>query len=130
MTDMQRWASPIGEMTEAVNGRYVLASDAEAAIAEAISNTRAEYLALCAKSGAEMYDKGQRDMLAKCIAALETDDLHSEDPSWDGTNWNNAVSECREVLRALEEKPTSQKSGREPNISPVGYDPRAAENRP
>jgi hypothetical protein len=101
MTDMQRWASPIGEMTEAVNGRYVLASDAEAAIAEAISNTRAEYLALCAKSGAEMYDKGQRDMLAKCIALIE------ESVPWSTENWI-AVDERAAILaalRALQEKP-------------------------
>lgn len=56
-------------------------------------------------ASAETYESGQRDMLAKCIAALEADDMHSEDPSWDGTNWNNAVYECIEILRALQEKP-------------------------
>lgn len=39
-----------------------------------------------------------------CILALEVDDMHSLDPSWDGTNWNNAVDECKEILRALLEE--------------------------
>jgi hypothetical protein len=44
----------------------------------------------------------RRDMLARCIAALEADDLHDEDPSWSGTQWNNAVYECRVVLQSLQ----------------------------
>jgi hypothetical protein len=47
------------------------------------------------------YEQGQRDMLAKCIAALEADDLNAPDPDWNSTNWNNAVFECAETLRAL-----------------------------
>lgn len=41
-----------------------------------------------------------------CITELEADDFYSEDPSWSGTQWNNAVFECKEALRALlKEKP-------------------------
>lgn len=39
-----------------------------------------------------------------CIATLDADDLHNEDPSWDGTNWNNAVYACKEALHALLEE--------------------------
>jgi len=46
-------------------------------------------------------DKAIRD----CIAAVNADNLHNEDPSWDGTNWNNAVYACKEALLALLEKP-------------------------
>jgi hypothetical protein len=96
--------------------------------------------------------QGEADMLAKCIAALEDDSFHDPDPSWSGTHWNNAVFECKEALRALQEVDTPQQeinehinfdtanrigddttlqnAGREPYKSPNGYDPRATENRP
>jgi hypothetical protein len=96
MTDMQRWASPIGEMTQAVNGRYVLASDAEAAIAAAVEDFRAAMSeGTWYQSGLENgYEQGQRDMLAKCIALIE------ESVPWSTENWI-AVDERAAILSAL-----------------------------
>jgi flagellar biosynthesis/type III secretory pathway protein FliH len=128
MTDMQRWASPIGEMTEAVNGRYVLASDAEAAIRAAVEVVTERRVAAVgdiakqvaeasergrskgyeegywtgAKSGyADGHKDGQRDMLAKCIALV--DETYKESPLWLSDNEAHALSV--DILRALQEKP-------------------------
>ena len=35
------------------------------------------------------YEQGQRDALAAAVQRIEV--LWSLDPSWDGTNWNNAL---------------------------------------
>ena len=35
------------------------------------------------------YEQGQRDALAAAVQQVEA--LCSLDPSWDGTNWNNAL---------------------------------------
>jgi hypothetical protein len=49
-----------------------------------------EHLPECPKSGCEAcYEQGQRDALAAAVQPVEA--LWSIDPSWDGTNWNNAL---------------------------------------
>lgn len=35
------------------------------------------------------YEQGQRDAIAAAVQRIEV--LWSLDPSWDGTNWNNAL---------------------------------------
>jgi hypothetical protein len=35
------------------------------------------------------YEQGQRDAIAAAVQRMEV--LCSLDPSWDGTNWNNAL---------------------------------------
>ena len=107
MTDMQRWASPIGEMTEAVNGRYVLASDAEAAIAAAVEDFRAAMSeGTWYQSGRENgYEQGQRDMLAQCIAAVEALDVcWYADNACQSPN-HGILNDVYLALRALQEKP-------------------------
>jgi hypothetical protein len=47
---------------------------------------------------------GREQTIRDCIAAVDADNLHNEDPSWDGTNWNNAVYACKEALLALLEE--------------------------
>jgi hypothetical protein len=46
------------------------------------------------------YDHGAEAMRAACMAAIKA--LWTEDPSWDGTNWNNALSSALEVVREVQ----------------------------
>lgn len=107
---------------------------------------------LCERCECECFliAKVRKDQTQRCIEALEADDLHNPDPMWNGVNWNNAVFECKEALRALQEVDTPQQelnehinfdmanrddttiqnAGREPYKAPNGYDPRASDNRP
>lgn len=75
MTDMRRWQAsinylyPVDKTTPLHPGRMevYLASDAEAAIAAA-----EQHAIKCAEiADRHGYERGQRDMLAKCIAAVE-----------------------------------------------------------
>lgn len=49
------------------------------------------------------YEKGQRDAIAAAVQRMEV--LWSLDPSWDGTNWNNALTSALSAIDALGEKP-------------------------
>ena len=43
------------------------------------------------------YDDGQRDALAGAVQRIEA--LWSFDPSWDGTNWNNALTSALAAIK-------------------------------
>ena len=47
------------------------------------------------------YEQGQRDALAAAVRRMEV--LWSLDPSWDGTNWNNALSSALSAIDAPRE---------------------------
>lgn len=105
MTDMQRYALTSYEwdadawLAPADDGIWVLASDAEAAIAAAEQRGFKDASDLCdgATTG---YWRGQRDMLAKCIAAVENTYTVSF-VTLDADFQRAALA----ALRALEEKP-------------------------
>ena len=119
MTDMQRfnvnWNGSLRQYEQVLDprGPYVWASDAEAAIAVLIDDQVkeiAEYVTAIAaaeqqaeyreQSGAAWYhghEQGQRDMLAKCIAAIEEWAL--ENP-YEHPSPNRIIT----ALRALQEK--------------------------
>lgn len=74
VTDMRRYCPwPNDRWIDTPLGQFVLASDAEAAIAALEEKLRQfRQHEGCDETGfAEGYDKGQQDMLAKCIAAVE-----------------------------------------------------------
>jgi cytidylate kinase len=91
MTEMQRFAYHPGEGVMRGNdiGEYVRFIDAEAAIVQARSESREGGF----YSGMEYgYQHGQRDMLAKCIAAVEF--LHDHNPDQASAFWY-AINELR-----------------------------------
>ena len=45
------------------------------------------------------YEQGQRDAIAAAVQRMEV--LWSLDPSWDGTNWNNALTSALSAIDAL-----------------------------
>jgi hypothetical protein len=96
---MQRWKEEAGgytNMMEHKEGGWVRVSDAEAAIAAAEQRGRnAERLAM-QPTIQEALEQGQRDMLAKCIAAVEALDTPAP--------WIGIVAALA-ALRALQEKP-------------------------
>lgn len=98
MTDMQRFDHNMPDE----EGDFVLASDAEAAIAAAEqrghergANETKEHL-----TDPISYQQGERDMLAKCIEAVDA--LYQVSEPWTG---NIHLSEVIGALRALQEKP-------------------------
>jgi hypothetical protein len=90
MTEMQRWALDYDVMIQEEEGQWVKASDAETAISAAFRSGMEQMI-----GGIEQvsYDKGQQDMLAKCIVTVE-----ALPTSWLGPSPIAA-------LRALEEQP-------------------------
>lgn len=98
MTDMQRYEGPAIPRDQ---GSYVLASDAEAAIAaaeqrsHAVAWTDTEAL----QFAKDHYAMGQRDMLAKCIAAVEALDDGGD------TDTRYILASTAATLRSLQEKP-------------------------
>lgn len=130
---MKRYSYTYGGVTPFTpdpRGPWVLLSDAEAAIAAA----RAEWEANgpyftsvvhgCCEEKETAYQQGQRDMLAKCIAAVTLDvvnrglDAYDDEffsrtcPHPDGTdsicyecNKERVVTEIHSALQALQEKP-------------------------
>ena len=48
------------------------------------------------------YEQGQRDALAAAVRRMEV--LWSLDPSWDGTNWNNALTSALAAIDAPREQ--------------------------
>ena len=48
------------------------------------------------------YDGGQRDAIASAVQRIEA--LWSLDPSWDGTNWNNALTSALAAIDAPREE--------------------------
>lgn len=101
MTHMQRYSALNAHASS--DGEYVLASDAEAAIAAAEQRgyDRAAQTYLDAAQRTDLYTQGQRDMLTTCIALIE------ESVPWSTDNWI-AVDERAAILaalRALQEKP-------------------------
>jgi hypothetical protein len=97
MTDMQRFgycSTCVCPLPKA-DGRWVLLADAEAAIAAAFRAGMEQMI-----GGIEQvsYDKGQRDMLAKCIDRMtdrDLDDLVNDDDK----------DVIFAAFRALQEKP-------------------------
>ena len=49
----------------------------------------------------DSYEQGQRDAIAAAVQRMEV--LWSLDPSWDGTNWNNALTSALSAIDALKE---------------------------
>ena len=49
----------------------------------------------------DSYEQGQRDAIAAAVQRMEV--LWSLDPSWDGTNWNNALTSALSAINALKE---------------------------
>ena len=107
---MQRWDITASDgMQRMVGGRFVLAADAEAAVTSALADDRA--ILMRAENAwreeirlrlHEQYEQGQRDMLAKCIAALiDERDSRRAVGGVPGPAWTSAVA----VLRSLQEKP-------------------------
>ncbi len=105
MTDMQRYEGPSIPRDQ---GSYVLASDAEAAIAAAEKRGFGSGL-VKSLTIADCYESGQRDMLAKCIAAVKEVRNELAHPDWvrltarDGAQ--ESVNELKRIQRALQEKP-------------------------
>ena len=116
MSDMQRFgycSTCVCPLPKA-DGRWVLLADAEAAIAAAFQGGMGQMI-----GGIEQvsYDKGQRYMLARCLAAVEAE--HPRGVRWwadwlfgsrfrrrlvtYGYDWHKR--HAVEALRALEEKP-------------------------
>lgn len=124
MTDMQRYGIHCTDwqfdVLPADDGLYVLASDAEAAIAAAEQRGLERGLAskmvkkprILRSASASMqtpladkfiereqgYRDGQRDMLAKCIAAVE-----EKDAAGTAQGWDLHISDVLAALRALQE---------------------------
>jgi len=108
---MQRWdVTPSAGMQRMVGGRFVVASDAEAAITSALADDRA-ILARAENAWREeirlrlheQYEQGQRDMLAKCIAAVEALDVcWYVDDSCQSAN-HGILNDVYLALRALAE---------------------------
>ena len=110
MTDMQRYEGPSIPRDQ---GSYVLATDAEAAIAAAYERGIDE----CEKNHkwfmsdadrAGLVEQGQRDMLAKCIAEVEGLQRTWSDASGihlKGGEWNDALTTAVRLLKFLQEKP-------------------------
>lgn len=102
MRDMQRWVFPLdAERKPAAEGdsrvKYVLASDAEAAVAAAERKGGPERIdAMLNRAYEEGFDSGQRDMLAKCIEVVGA--LYRMD---DG-DWNSPLAAVESDLSALE----------------------------
>ena len=47
----------------------------------------------------DSYEQGQRDAIAAAVQRMEA--LWSLDPSWDGTNWNNALTSVLAAIDAI-----------------------------
>lgn len=96
MTDMLRykWTS-FGPMLDE-DGPFVLLVDAEAAMNAMRKGNDDPFDAL-----RSAYEQGQRDAIAAAVQRMEV--LWSLDPSWDGTNWNNALTSALSAIDALKE---------------------------
>lgn len=119
MTDMQRYLVSRSGLRAARNGAMVTdeivmvtAADAEAAIAAAEWRVRSE----CIQDGVpytwnqgevDLFRwQGQRDMLAKCIEAVQQAlDKFWEESDADELGWREQHELYVDALRALEEKP-------------------------
>lgn len=104
MTDMRRYCPwPNDRWIDTPLGQFVLASDAEVAIAALEEKLRQfRQHEGCDEAGfAEGYDKGQRDMLAGCIEAVE--DLFGPDDY--ELRWLLDGEAVLAALRELQEKP-------------------------
>jgi hypothetical protein len=105
---MYRWDMTLFDgMKRMVGGRFVLAADAEAAIAAAEQRGRNAAWADEASTYRDHYEDGyttgQQDMLAKCIAAVEAI-TYGTGMGWLDGEWL-ARQETLTALRALKEKP-------------------------
>jgi hypothetical protein len=106
MSDMQRWAvDSVGIARMDDTGEYVLASDAEAAIAAAEQG--------CGERSHGHYMDGQRDMLARAIAAVEASAAGM-------TAWDYDVEQAIAVLRALAADPCDCDDCRAAGVPPRG----------
>jgi hypothetical protein len=95
MTDMQRYSDLFESVQPSCAGEYVLASDAEAAIAAAEHSAFA-FGIKCAHKGRK---RGEEDMLAKCIAEVEGALIPAEDA---GSSWNQPIGVALEYLAELQ----------------------------
>ena len=65
--------------------------------------TEIEHLPECPKSGCPAcHEQGQRDAIAAAVQRMEA--LWSLDPSWDRTNWNNALTSVLAAIDASNEE--------------------------